>query len=206
MPVTVVQHPLLQRNLSIIRDKKSSNDIFRNALSQIAELMAVEVSQSFELTKYSFETPLEKTTGYKLKHEYVLVPVIRAGLGLLDGFLKFIPMASVSHIGVSRDHETHLPKYYYSNIPTNVRKAVILILDPMLATGGSAIMAIDLLKEKGGKNISLVSVVAAPEGVKAVEQAHPDVKIYTAALDRKLNANKYILPGLGDAGDRIYGT
>ncbi|MBC8044142.1 MAG: uracil phosphoribosyltransferase [Rhizobacter sp.] len=206
MSLTVFTHAILQRDLSVIRDKHTSNDIFRATVQRISEVMAVELCKTFPLTEFTFETPLEITTGYRLRESYVLAPVLRAGLGLLDGFLKILPDASVSHIGVSRDHHTHLPNYYYSNIPAKISESHCIVLDPMLATGGSASMALDLLKQKGAKQLTLVSIVAAPEGVRAVEAAHPDVPIFTAALDRELNTSKYILPGLGDAGDRIFGT
>lgn len=206
MSFTVLDHALLKRDMSVIRDKRTPNDVFRLTVARISEVMAVEILKAQPLSTYEFETPLEKTTGYTFSASYVIAPVLRAGLGLLDGFLKFLPDATVSHIGVSRDHKTHLPNYYYSNIPAQISDAVCFVLDPMLATGGSASMALDLLKQKGAKNLTLVSVVAAPEGIEAIETAHPDVQIYAAALDRELNANKYILPGLGDAGDRIFGT
>lgn len=148
----------------------------------------------------------ETTVGYRFKESFLIAPVLRAGLGLQSGFLKFLPDATVSHIGISRDHRTHQPHFYYSNIPARIEKLRCIVLDPMLATGGSATMATSLLKEKGAKTLTLVSVVAAPEGVKRFSEQHPDVPIFAAALDRELNADKYILPGLGDAGDRIFGT
>lgn len=206
MSFTVIEHSLIKRDLSVLRDRHTPNHLFRLRTGRIAEVMAVEIFKTIEVEPFTLETPLEPTTGYKVKGNYVLAPVLRAGLGLLDGFLKFLPEATVSHIGVSRDEVTHQPNYYYSNIPAKLQESHCLILDPMLATGGSAIMAADLLKKKGATKLTLVSVVAAPEGVTAMSEAHPDVVIYAAALDRALNSNKYILPGLGDAGDRMFGT
>ncbi|MDX2128668.1 MAG: uracil phosphoribosyltransferase [Chloroherpetonaceae bacterium] len=206
MKFTIPNNALLQTNLSIIRDKNTPNDIFRIALERISEIMAIEIAREFETETFLYDTPLEKTTGYRFKENFLLAPVLRAGLGLQNGFLKFLPEATVSHIGVSRDHHTHQPHYYYSNIPSQISELHCLVLDPMLATGGSASMAVKLLKEKGAKKLTLISIVAAPEGVRFFHHEHPDVGIYSAALDRELNANKYILPGLGDAGDRIFGT
>ncbi|NTW49766.1 MAG: uracil phosphoribosyltransferase [Chlorobiales bacterium] len=202
MRFTVIDHSLIKRDLSILRERNTPNSVFRERTGRIAEVMAVEIFKQIEVESYTLET----TSGYRIKGHYVLAPVLRAGLGLLDGFLKFLPEATVSHIGVSRDEVTHQPNYYYSNIPAKLQLSQCFILDPMLATGGSAIMAVDLLKKKGATKLTLVSVVAAPEGVNALSQVHPDVTIYAAALDRELNSNKYILPGLGDAGDRMFGT
>lgn len=206
MQFTVIDHSLIKRDLSILRDRNTPNAIFRERTGRIAEIIAVEILKEIELETYTLETPLETTSGYRIKGHYVLAPVLRAGLGLLGGFLKFLPDAVVSHIGVSRDEVTHKPNYYYSNIPAKLQESHCIILDPMLATGGSTVMAADLLKKKGATKLTLVSLVAAPEGVKALSDAHPDITIYTAALDRELNSNKYILPGLGDAGDRLFGT
>ncbi len=206
MKLTVIDHALLKCDLTVLRNKHTPKELFRVSLERLAEVMAVEICAKLPLETFSVETPLETTTGFRLKEKFLLVPVLRAGLGMQSGFLKFLPEATVSHIGVSRDHITHEPHFYYSNIPENISELHGFVLDPMLATGGSATMAVKLLKEKGAKNLSLVSVVAAPEGVKRFSEAHPDVHIYTAVLDRELNANKYILPGLGDAGDRLFGT
>ncbi|ACF14881.1 uracil phosphoribosyltransferase [Chloroherpeton thalassium ATCC 35110] len=206
MHFTVIEHALLKADLSVIRDEKTPNGLFRNRIARISEILAVEILKNAELKHFSVQTPLEKTVGFGLRNSYVLVPVLRAGLGLVDGFLKFLPDAGVSHIGVSRDETTHEPNFYYSNIPEKIQESICIILDPMLATGGSATLAADLLKAKGAKRLMLVSVVAAPEGVRKLNEHHPDIAIYTAALDRALNVNKFILPGLGDAGDRIFGT
>jgi len=204
--LTLLENALLKRDLSTLRNKHTPNPIFRATLERISEVMAVEICRNFPLDSFDYETPLEATTGYKFQESFLLAPVLRAGLGLQNGFLKFLPEATVSHIGISRDHRTHEPHFYYSNIPTHIETLHCIVLDPMLATGGSATMATSLLKEKGAKKLTLVSVVAAPEGVKYFSEHHPDVHIFTAALDRELNANKYILPGLGDAGDRLFGT
>jgi uracil phosphoribosyltransferase len=206
MQLTLLENGLIKRDLSILRDKRTPNPIFRLTLERLSEVMAVEICGKFALATYDFDTPLETTTGYRLAERYLIAPVLRAGLGLQNGFLKFLSEATVSHIGVSRDHQTHEPHYYYSNIPAQIDLLHCIVLDPMLATGGSAAMAVKLLKDKGAKKLSLVSVVAAPEGAAFFAEKHPDVKVYIGALDRELNSNKYILPGLGDAGDRIFGT
>ena len=203
---TLLENALLKRDLSTLRNKHTPNPIFRATLERISEVMAVEICRTFPLDTFDYETPLEVTTGYKFRESFLIAPVLRAGLGLQNGFLKFLPDATVSHIGISRDHKTHEPHFYYSNIPAHIETLHCIVLDPMLATGGSATMATSMLKEKGAKKLSLVSVVAAPEGVEYFSKHHPDVHIFAAALDRELNANKYILPGLGDAGDRIFGT
>jgi uracil phosphoribosyltransferase len=203
---TVLNNALLKCDLSVLRNKHTPKPLFRLALERLSEVMAMEICSTFTLDAFPIETPLEPTEGYRFKEKFLLAPVLRAGLGLQEGFLKFLPEATVSHIGVSRDHITHQPHYYYSNIPANINELHAIVLDPMLATGGSASMAVKLLKEKGATKLTLVSVVAAPEGVAAFSAAHPDVNIFSAALDRELNENKYILPGLGDAGDRLFGT
>ncbi len=203
---TLLENALLKCDLSTLRNKHTPNPIFRATLERISEVMAVEICRTFPLDTFDYETPLEATTGYKFQESFLIAPVLRAGLGLQNGFLKFLPDATVSHIGISRDHKTHEPHFYYSNIPAHIETLHCIVLDPMLATGGSATMATTMLKEKGAKKLSLVSVVAAPEGVQYFSEHHPDVHIFAAALDRELNANKYILPGLGDAGDRIFGT
>ncbi len=204
--LVVLDHALLKRDLSTLRHKQTPNSIFRATLERISEVMAVEICRALPLKTFDYETPLEATKGYALAESFLLAPVLRAGLGLQNGFLKFLPDATVSHIGISRDHQTHAPHFYYSNIPAHIETLHCLVLDPMLATGGSATMATSLLKEKGATKLTLISVVAAPEGVKYFSERHPDVQIFAAALDRELNANKYILPGLGDAGDRLFGT
>lgn len=205
--VTVLDHPLIKHKLSIIRNTSTGTNEFRKVVTEISQLMCYEVCRDLELEEFELETPLEKTTGYKLAGKKLgLVPILRAGLGMVDGMLSLIPSAKVGHIGMYRDHDTLKPVPYYSKLPSDVEDREIFVLDPMLATGGSAIDAIDELKNQGCKSIRLINIVAAPEGVKAVQEAHPDVDIYVAALDRELNDTAYILPGLGDAGDRLFGT
>ena len=202
----IVDHPLAKRDLTILRDKNTTPLEFRNAIKRISSVLITAVTKNFELKEIRVQTPLEKTTGYKLNHEVVIVPILRAGLTLVDPFLEMIPDASVGHIGLYRDEETLKPVDYYLKLPKNIKRAKVLIIDPMLATGGSATAAITFLKERGAKDITLVCLVAAPEGVTKVYSEHKDVKIYSIALDRTLNDRGYILPGLGDAGDRTFGT
>ena len=205
--VIVLDHPLLKHKLSIIRDVNTGTNEFRKIITEISQLMCYEVCRDMELEEFEIETPLEKTTGYKLAGKKMgLVPILRAGLGMVDGMLSLIPSAKVGHIGMYRDHDTLKPVPYYAKLPMDVEERNILVLDPMLATGGSAIDAITELKRQGCKQIRMINIVAAPEGVKAVQEAHPDVDIYIAALDRELNKDAYIVPGLGDAGDRLFGT
>ncbi|MEE9186769.1 MAG: uracil phosphoribosyltransferase [Bacteroidota bacterium] len=202
----IVNHPLIRRDLSILRDRRTKRDRFRSTLRRVSSLIAIAATSDLSLKRKKIQTPLEGTTGHSLAVELVFVPVLRAGLGMAEGFLDFFPGAKVGHIGMYRDEETLRPVDYYSNLPRNLQKSFVLVLDPMLATGGSAIAAISSIKKKGGKKIRLVSIVAAPEGVKKVSSTHRSVKIYAAALDRQLNSRGYILPGLGDAGDRFFGT
>ncbi|HCR49302.1 MAG TPA: uracil phosphoribosyltransferase [Rhodothermales bacterium] len=202
----IVNHPVLKRDLTILRDKNTPHGIFRKLLADASAILAYEALSHVTLAEYPVETPLETTTGYRFAQEIIIVPILRAGLGMVDGFVRFVPEARIGHVGVYRDEVTHHPVEYYLNLPDHLPQADVFIVDPMLATGGSAIWAIHMLKEKGAKKVHLVSLVAAPEGVQAVEAAHPDVEIIVATLDRVLNENKYILPGLGDAGDRIFGT
>ncbi len=204
--LTIVAHPLIQRDLSILRDRRTSNDQFRRTLSRIAALMAYEVTKDLQLESFFLTTPLEKTRGQRLSQELVLVPVLRAGLGMVEGFLNFLPEAKVGHIGLYRDEETLKPVDYYSKFPKTLKRSLVFLIDPMLATGGSASAAVRFMKEKEAKWIRLVCLVAAPEGVRRLAREHPDVTVYTASLDRRLNKRGYILPGLGDAGDRIFGT
>lgn len=204
--LTIIDHPLVKRDLTILRDRNTPSNLFRAVLRRTASLMAYEVTRDLPVRTVSVTTPLERTKGVRVKKPVVLVPILRAGLGMVGGFVEVIPDAKVGHIGLYRDEETLKPVDYYFKVPRNLGKALVLVLDPMLATGGSAVAAIDYLKQKGAKEIRLVSLVAAPEGVKAVRSHHPDVRIFTCALDRELNKHGYILPGLGDAGDRIFGT
>lgn len=204
--LTIINHPLVQRDVSILRDKNTPNHLFRNVLSRVAGMMAFEVTHNFSLQKYSLQTPLEKTTGYQLKDNIIIVPVLRAGLGMVEGFLNILPEARVGHVGLYRDEETLEPVDYYSKFPRYLGESLVLLIDPMLATGGSANAALTFLKNKGAKNIRFVCLVASPAGVKIVQKNHPDVHIFAAGVDRGLNNKGYILPGLGDAGDRVFGT
>jgi uracil phosphoribosyltransferase len=204
--LTIVKHPLIQRDISILRDRRTSNDQFRKTLSRVAALMTYEVTKDLPLESFTLTTPLEKTRGNRLSQEIVLIPVLRAGLGMVEGFLNYLPEAKVGHIGLYRDEETLKPVDYYSKFPKTLKQSLVFLIDPMLATGGSASAAVRFMKEKEAKWIRLVCLVAAPEGVHRLTREHPDVAIYTAALDRRLNKRGYILPGLGDAGDRIFGT
>lgn len=204
--LVIVNHPLIKRDLSILRDRNTKNHLFRVTLRRIAALMAYEVTRDLKLKSRAVHTPLERTRGHQLGEQIVVVPVLRAGLGLVDGFLDFLPEAKVGHVGLYRDEETLKPVDYYSKVPRGLRKSLVLLLDPMLATGGSGSSAVAFLKAKGAQRIRFVCLVAAPEGVRRMLRDHPDVPIYTAVLDRQLNAHGYILPGLGDAGDRIFGT
>jgi len=202
----VIDHPLVKRDLTILRDKRTPSNVFRSILRRMASLMAYEVTRDIVLKDIDVETPLEKTQGGVVPQPVVLVPILRAGLGLVGGFVEVIPDARVGHIGLYRDEDTLKPVDYYFKVPKNLKQALVLVLDPMLATGGSGTAAIFYLKQKGAQNIRFVSLVAAPEGVQTITKDHPDVRIYTCALDRELNQRGYILPGLGDAGDRIFGT
>jgi uracil phosphoribosyltransferase len=206
MSVHVIDHPLVQHKLSIMRYKNTSTAQFRQSLQEISMLMGYEVTRDFPLTYEEIETPLQKFNAPKLAGKKVVIaPILRAGLGMVDGLLALIPSARVGHIGMYRDEETCQPVFYYYKMPAEKERMVILT-DPMLATGGSACDAIARLKEDGFTNIRMMALVASPEGVKVVTEAHPDVDIYVASVDEGLNDRKYILPGLGDAGDRIFGT
>ena len=203
----LIDHPLIQHKLTIMRKKNTPSKDFRELLDEISMLMGYEVTRNLPLREVEIETPIQKAklnmiAGKKL----AIVPILRAGLGMVDGLLKLVPVARVGHIGLYRDPETHLPVEYYCKMPPDIDKRLVVIVDPMLATGGSAADAITMVKNKGAKNIVLMCLVAAPEGVKKVQDTHPDVDIYCAALDEKLNDHAYIVPGLGDAGDRIFGT
>ncbi len=201
-----IDHPIIRRDVTILRDKKTESETFRAALQRISNILAVEISKEFKLKTVEVTTPLEKTEGSKLANDVILVPVLRAGLGMVNGFLQIIPEAKVGHIGLQRDEETLKPVEYYYKVPHNLDSANVIILDPMLATGGSASEAVNYLKKRGAKNLFFASVVCAPAGVKKLGKEHPEIKIFTAAFDRELNDKGYILPGLGDAGDRTFGT
>jgi uracil phosphoribosyltransferase len=204
--LTIIDHPLIKRDLTIIRNYKTDNHLFRTTLRRISSIMAFTVTHDLRLKKTHVQTPLERTAGYVLGEDIVIVPVLRAGLGLIDGFLDVLPEARVGHVGLYRNEKTLEPVDYYSKFPEGLGRSLVLLLDPMLATGGSATAAVTFLKRRGARRIRFVGIVAAPEGVRKLASHHPDVAIFSAALDRKLNARGYILPGLGDAGDRMFGT
>ncbi|MTV82508.1 uracil phosphoribosyltransferase [Secundilactobacillus folii] len=203
----VMDHPLIQHKLTIIRDKNCGTKVFREVVDEITMLMAYDVARDMPLKDVEIETPIAKTTVKTLAGKKVaIVPILRAGIGMVDGIMKLIPAAKIGHIGMYRDEKTLEPHEYFVKLPADIDQRQIFVVDPMLATGGSAIMAIDALKKRGATNIKFVCLVAAPEGVKALREKHPDVDIYAAALDDHLNEQGYIVPGLGDAGDRLFGT
>ena len=203
----VVDHPLIKHKLTIMRDKETGSKDFRQLLDEIAMLMGYEITRDLPLEDVEIETPVTGMTAQKIGgKKLAIIPILRAGLGMVDGILSLVPVAKVGHIGLYRDPDTHKPVEYYCKLPHDVQERLVILVDPMLATGGSAVDALSMLKEHGCTNIRFMCLVAAPEGVKAVQEAHPDVDIYTAALDECLNAHAYIVPGLGDAGDRIFGT
>lgn len=203
----IVNHPLIQHKLTIMRDKNTGAKDFRLLLDEISMLMGYEVTRDFPLCDVEIETPMTKMVGKKIAgKKLAIVPILRAGLGMVNGLTNLLPVAKVGHIGLYRDPVTHMPVPYYCKLPADIEERIVVVCDPMLATGGSATDAITTLKEKGCKNIRLMCLVSAPEGVKRVHEVHPDVEIFTAALDEKLNENCYIMPGLGDAGDRLFGT
>jgi uracil phosphoribosyltransferase len=202
----VVEHPVLADRLSVMRDRETSHGAFRQALFEAAAIMAVEVARELPLKEIEIETPLELTRGLRLRDEVAVVPVLRAGLGMVEGFLRLLPDARVGHVGMYRDEEEHVPVDYYERLPPRLPAAHVYVLDPMLATGGSAVAALHKLKQAGARQLEIVCLVAAPQGLDAVRAAHPDVRIWTAAVDRELDENAYIRPGLGDAGDRVFGT
>lgn len=205
--VVVMDHPLIQHKIGIIRRTETGSKDFRQIISEIAMLMCYEATRNLKLTDVEIETPICKTTVKELMgKKLAIVPILRAGLGMVDGMLNMIPAAKVGHIGLYRDPETLKPVEYYSKLPEDSSEREIFVVDPMLATGGSSVAAIQLLKDKKVKNIHFMCIIAAPEGVAAMQKAHPDVDIYIGALDQHLNEHGYIVPGLGDAGDRIFGT
>lgn len=204
--VTVLNHSLIKHKLTIIRSKETGTKDFYQNVGEIAELMAYEITRDFPLQNIEIETPICKSMQYQLKNEVVIVAILRAGLGMVEGIRNMIPTSKVGFIGMYRDEKTLEPVKYYAKFPPNIKEAICLVVDPMLATGGSASAAIKLLKESGAKEIRYVGLVGAPEGVKRLSNEHPDVDIYLAALDEKLNEVGYIVPGLGDCGDRLFGT
>jgi uracil phosphoribosyltransferase len=204
--LNLLKHPLLTHKLTILRRRETGTREFRETLKEIAGLMAYEITRDLPVNNIIIETPLGKCYTQELSIDVVLVPVLRAGLGMVDGISNLLPAARIGHIGMYRDHETLKPVTYYSKFPDNLADAVVMVLDPMLATGGSSTDAIKVLKDHGAKTIKLVCVVGAPAGVERIMKDHPDVQIYLAGLDEKLNEYGYIIPGLGDAGDRLFGT
>ncbi len=202
----VFDHPLIRHKITIIRDERTNHRQFRATLAQIAGLMVYEVTRSFETETFPVRTPLVETTGYRVRGVITLVPVLRAGLGMIDGILDVMPEARVGHLGMARDEETLEPKTYLSKLPRDLDAGPVVLVDPMLATGGSASAAVRLLREAGAMDLRMISLVASPEGVARLRRDHPDLRVYAAALDERLNEKGYILPGLGDAGDRMYGT
>ena len=205
--IMVFDHPLIQHKVAIMRNKDTPSKEFRDLAREVAMLMAFEVTRDLPTEKVEIETPICKTTVNMLAGmDVAIVPILRAGLGFVDGMLEIIPNAKVGHVGLYRDPDTHEPVEYYCKLPEDIDKRKVIIVDPMLATGGSAVAAVDFVKKRGGKDISFMCLIAAPEGIAALSAAHPDVDIYIAAKDERLNENAYIVPGLGDAGDRIFGT
>lgn len=205
--VVVIDHPLIQHKLSMIRDKETGSKDFRELVNEVAMLMAYEVTRDLPTEEIEVETPVALAKCRKLAGEKIgIIPILRAGLGMVQGILNLYPTARVGHIGLYRDPETLKPVEYYCKLPTDLADRELIVVDPMLATGGSVVAALDLIKRKGGVKIKLLSLIAAPEGIKVVQDAHPDVEIFTAAVDDYLNEHAYIIPGLGDAGDRLFGT
>lgn len=204
--LSVFSHPLIQQKLTQLRDKRTGTEVFRKRLNEIAALMVFQVSRDFPIKQIEIETPLEKTTGEALSRPVTLVPILRAGIAMTDGVLSVMPEARVGHIGVYRDEATLKPVAYYAKFPPDMSEGPVLLIDPMLATGGSASHAVTTLKKRGCRDIRLICLVSAPPGVQRLLDEHPDVHVYTAALDRGLDHRGYIHPGLGDAGDRIFGT
>ena len=207
LKVNVIDHPLIQHKLTLMREEGTGTKDFRELLEEISALMAYEITRTLPLEEVEIKTPVQVCKSKVLSGKKIaVVPILRAGLGMVNGIVKLVPAARVGHVGLYRDPETLKPVEYYCKLPSDVSERMLVITDPMLATGGSAIAAIDLLKQKGAKSIILMCLVAAPEGVTAVNEAHPDVDIYVASVDERLNDHGYIVPGLGDAGDRIFGT
>lgn len=205
--VTVVDHPLIQHKISMLRDKGTGTNEFRKLVEEIAMLMGYEALRDLPLENTEIVTPIETCqTPVIAGKKLAIVPILRAGLGMVNGILALVPSAKVGHIGLYRDEETHEPHEYYCKLPDPIDQRTIVVLDPMLATGGSAVSAIDFIKEHGGKNIKFLCIIAAPDGIERLSKAHPDIQIYCGHIDRCLNENAYICPGLGDAGDRIFGT
>jgi uracil phosphoribosyltransferase len=205
-PLTVVEHPVLADRLATMRDRETPHGTFRRALHEASAIVAIEATRDLPTRDVTIQTPLEATGGTRLRGDITVVPVLRAGLSMVDGFLRLLPDARVGHLGVQRDEDTLAPRDYFERLPAHLDEAQVFVLDPMLATGGSAVYALDRLFASGADEVRLICLVAAPEGVEAVHAAYPQVRIWTAAVDRQLDENGYIRPGLGDAGDRVFGT
>ncbi len=207
MKAIELKHPLIEHKLAILRDKKTGTKEFREIVSELATMLCYEAMKDAKMYDVEIETPICKMKTRKINEDnYVFVPILRAGTGMLDGIIQAIPNAKIGHVGLYRDETTHKPVKYYYKMPQDIANREVIVLDPMLATGGSACDTISMLKEDGVKKIKFLSIISAPEGIKKIEELHPDVKIFTACIDEKLNENAYIVPGLGDAGDRIFGT
>lgn len=204
--VVIFKHPLIDHKMAKLRNKKTGTKEFRETLSELGGLITYEITRDLKTKAIEIETPMAKTQAFELENDVVIVPILRAGIGMVEGIQNLIPTAKVGHIGLYRDEETLEPREYYSKLPQNMSNSVVLLVDPMLATGGTVAKAIDIIKESGAKEILYVGVVGAPEGVKLLEEKHPDVPVYLAALDTHLDENSYIIPGLGDCGDRLFGT
>ncbi|MCF8240887.1 MAG: uracil phosphoribosyltransferase [Melioribacteraceae bacterium] len=204
--LVVLDNPLVKRDITYLRNRETEEYQFRLALRRISFALSIEIAKTFNMKEIEVETPLEKTKGHKINHQIVMVPVLRAGLSMVSAFIEMIPDAKMGHIGLQRDEKTLKPVEYYFKVPSDLHLSKVIVLDPMLATGGSASAALDFLKEKDANDLSLACLISAPEGVEKIYKDHPDVKIYTAVLDRQLNEIGFILPGLGDAGDRTFGT
>lgn len=206
MSLHVIDHPLVKRDLTLLRDRNTSTALFRMAMNRVAIVLAYHALDRLPVAEIEIETPIQHTIGYRAATDVVVVPILRAGLSLMDALITFIPDAKIGHLGMYRDEKTFKPVDYYSKIPSEISGAFVLVIDPMLATGGSALDAIGFLKAKGAKNLRFVCLIASPEGISRVHSEHPDVSIVTAAVDEKLNEHAFIVPGLGDAGDRYFGT
>lgn len=204
--VTLIEHPVISRDLTTLRDVSTKTADFRGALKRIAVILAYHALSDLPLKTFEIETPVEQTTGYDIDQDIIVVPILRAGLGLSDAILQFIPDAKIGHLGMYRDETTYEPVDYYSNIPSGIENNMVLVVDPMLATGGSANDALNFLKKQGAQHLRFVSLICAPEGLQRLNENHPDVHTITAAIDQKLNDDAFIVPGLGDAGDRYFGT
>lgn len=204
--ITKISHPVVDRDLTILRNKHTNTADFRLAMGRIATILAYHALKDLPLKEVEIETPVTKASGFNIDTDIIIVPILRAGLSLVDALINFIPDASVGHLGMYRDETTHTPVDYYSNLPNKLEHATVLLVDPMLATGGSADDAIHFLKDKGANNIRFISLISAPEGLERITRKYPDISIITAAVDEKLNSDAFIVPGLGDAGDRYFGT